>query len=763
MKHNNKISLNASNQRMLVIAPFIIGIVIILVAVLLQITISKNKLDADIKQYENYIYEDMASEVTNALSMITLYYEQNVNVLTQEEITDGIRTILTTLHPHNMDYYFATDYTGLVIIGPGQGKNQFDVQDKFGTKIVQELINIAQNGGGYFEYYLPDLDGMVQAPKVSYILPFEPYGWYVGVGMLMSEIETMRESFYRAAFLNSLTLIAILGSIVVLIMYFMSRINRRIYKEITSEINEIDHFITQSHNTFVPLDTSKFQYEELEHIGSHACQLIKTQYESQAILEEINCSLEEEIGAHAKAIEQLRDSEARFSSIVNTLPDIIFILDYQGNIIDIAADKKWVVDNNTSYIGQNVVDVIPLDYAKESIEKIQLTLDMDEVQFQEIQFNISEDIYSYEARFVRYSEDKVFVILRSTTELNKALYNFEFLSYHDQLTSLYNRRYMDEAILKINLLEDLPVSVAVIDLNGLKLINDAFGHSVGDEVLKFVAEKLKAICVNHGFVARIGGDEFVLLCPRTSYDAMKTTIENLYLLVHQEFKYGIMVSISVGYETMTQANQSMTSILKAAEKHMYENKIVESQSMRNQAVQAIMKSLNEKNEREKLHSERVSEICSLIGSAMSLDHISNQRLKAAGLLHDIGKISISDAILNKEGSLSDEEYKEIKCHPESSYQILKSIDAYAGLAEDVLSHHERMDGMGYPRGIKGDDISIIARIICVADAFEAMTATRTYRQAISKEEALKELKRHSGSQFDPKIVAIFENQVIDHL
>ena len=149
----------------------------------------------------------------------------------------------------------------------------------------------------------------------------------------------------------------------------------------------------------------------------------------------------------------------------------------------------------------------------------------------------------------------------------------------------------------------------------------------------------------------------------------------------------------------------------------------------------------------------------MIGKAMKLDHLTNKRLETAGLLHDIGKIAISDEVLNKEGRLTEEEYNEIKRHPESSYQILKSIDAYAGLAEDVLSHHERMDGKGYPRGLAGDEISLIARIICVADAYEAMTANRSYRNAMPKETALAELKRHAGTQFDPDIVDVFEKKV----
>lgn len=137
---------------------------------------------------------------------------------------------------------------------------------------------------------------------------------------------------------------------------------------------------------------------------------------------------------------------------------------------------------------------------------------------------------------------------------------------------------------------------------------------------------------------------------------------------------------------------------------------------------------------------------------MNLSHDVLNEIEIAGLMHDIGKISVSEAVLNKPDRLTESEYEEIKRHPESGYQILKAVDSYSFLAEYALSHHERWDGEGYPRGLKGEEIPMIARIISVADAFEAMTSERPYRKAMSEEEAYAELKRHAGTQFDPAIV-----------
>ena len=178
--------------------------------------------------------------------------------------------------------------------------------------------------------------------------------------------------------------------------------------------------------------------------------------------------------------------------------------------------------------------------------------------------------------------------------------------------------------------------------------------------------------------------------------------------------------------------------------------------MRNQAIKVIMQTLHETNPSEKIHSERVSKLCRKIGQAMELDEKMIKELEISGLMHDIGKIAINNDILNKPGKLTDSEFEEIKKHPEISYHILKSADVYTRLAEYVLSHHERWDGKGYPRGLSGEDIPLVSRIITVADAYEAMTATRTYKKAFSNEKAIEELKRCSGTQFDPEIVRAFE-------
>ena len=194
---------------------------------------------------------------------------------------------------------------------------------------------------------------------------------------------------------------------------------------------------------------------------------------------------------------------------------------------------------------------------------------------------------------------------------------------------------------------------------------------------------------------------------------------------------------------------------------MYRHKLTESQSMKNRTIRMLIETLYGTNEMEKIHSERVSELAVEIGTLMGFPEDQLKELEVLGLMHDIGKIAINSEILNKPEELTQAEYEEIKKHPEISYHILKAADTYSKIADGVLSHHERWDGQGYPRGISGAEIPITSRILAVADAFESMTAYRPYRKSLSPEMALLELKRCSASQFDPQIVEIFETYFIN--
>jgi len=356
---------------------------------------------------------------------------------------------------------------------------------------------------------------------------------------------------------------------------------------------------------------------------------------------------------------------------------------------------------------------------------------------------------------IRDAEGKtrgVVLVFRDASEKLERQKKIEYLSYHDQLTGLYNRRFLEEEQKRLDVSRNLPLSLAMIDVNGLKLVNDAFGHKAGDALLQKVAEVLKRESRADDIIGRIGGDEFVILLPGMGPEEVGKLMERIAEKMAVESIGDIPLSVSFGWSTKTSPEQDADEIFEQAEDSMYRNKISERSSYHHKAVQLILKTLYEKSPDEEGHSLRVSRLCGEIGSAMGLSPAEIKELRTAGTVHDIGKIVISSEILNKKEPLDDEEWMQVRKHPEAGYSILSTVNQYSPLADIVLAHHERPDGRGYPKGLKGEDIPLLARIVAVAEAYDAMTQGRNHRKPLNTEEALAELNRNAGTKFDPRTV-----------
>ncbi|MDA3932313.1 MAG: PocR ligand-binding domain-containing protein [Tenericutes bacterium] len=336
-----------------------------------------------------------------------------------------------------------------------------------------------------------------------------------------------------------------------------------------------------------------------------------------------------------------------------------------------------------------------------------------------------------------------------------------YLSNHDFLTDLYNRRFFVEKYSELDKLTYYPLAIMMADVNGLKIINDAFGHDVGDIALQKVAQILEKSCRKQDIVCRIGGDEFAIILPNITEEELEKINESIRIESKKDNVENVTLSLATGHEIkIPGSKESLDEILKAAENHMYRHKLSEGVSIRNNAIKAILKTLTNKYQEERIHSAKVSQLCKRIGEELELKEEEIKELELAGMYHDIGKISIPDAILNKPGKLTQEEYNIIKTHSEISYQILRAADEYSDLAIHALYHHERWDGLGYPSRKKGEDIPLFSRIICIVDAFEAMTAERVYKEKMSEEAAVKEIIRCSGTQFDERLARIFVEKVL---
>lgn len=467
-----------------------------------------------------------------------------------------------------------------------------------------------------------------------------------------------------------------------------------------------------------------------------------------------------------EAQQALFESEKKFKSLVMSMDQGLalheIILDGEGKPIDYI-----FIDINDSYtrllgvtrdmcIGRRIKEVMPLveQYWIDIFGKVALT---GEPSYYE---NYLETTGRYYSTYAYSPNDNQFAVL--VTDIDdriKRENEINYLNFHDQLTGLYNRRFYEEELKRLDTERNLPLTIAMGDLNGLKLINDSFGHHVGDELLKKVAEAIKKGCREDDIVARVGGDEFVVILPNTDPIEAERVIARINKFASNMNVNAIGLSISFGYETKVNKNQNVEEIFKGAEDHMYRHKLYESNSMKSKMIDLIMNTLYEKNPRELLHSKRVSEICESIAKCLDFAQNDILQIKIAGLMHDIGKIGIDENVLNKTGKLEDLEWKEIKRHPEIGYRLLSSVNEFSEIAVFALDHHERWDGKGYPKGISGDEISLPARIIAIADAFDAMTSERTYKEVLSEIEALKEIERCSGTQFDPKIAKIFIDKI----
>lgn len=349
---------------------------------------------------------------------------------------------------------------------------------------------------------------------------------------------------------------------------------------------------------------------------------------------------------------------------------------------------------------------------------------------------------------------------RDISDRKKMEVQLEYLSYHDQLTGLYNRRFFEDELKRMDNPKYYPLTLVVADINGLKLVNDSFGHAIGDEIIKKVSKDIINCCRTKDVIARFGGDEYVILLPNTSYSETETILKKIKGILKRQKVRSIGISASFGWATKEKIDETTQELFKKAEDLMYKQKLYESPSMRGRTITAIIKTLNEKNPREEAHSQRVSALCAELGKVINLTDSEVDELKTVGLFHDIGKIAIEESVLNKEGKLEPEEWEQVKRHPEIGYRILSTVNEMAEMAEYVLAHHERWNGTGYPKGLKHEEIPIQARIISIADAFDAMTSERTYKNALTYDEAIDELNRCAGIQFDPILVDAFINKVV---
>jgi len=353
-------------------------------------------------------------------------------------------------------------------------------------------------------------------------------------------------------------------------------------------------------------------------------------------------------------------------------------------------------------------------------------------------------------------ESEHICIVQEITERKEREERIKYVTYHDLLTGLHNRNSFEEVCKNQSIIDEVPFSIISADIDGLKLINDAFGHESGDLALRETGEILKECICEYGEVYRAGGDEFFALLANVDENKVKTIINCIEDLIQVRNRRDskLILSISLGSAT-TSCKCEIKTLLKQTEENMYRKKLLQKNSFYSDIVNSIKATMFEKSNETEEHAERIAVEALKVGRELGLKEEELNKLELTAVLHDIGKISIDLSLLTKSEKLSNDEWATLKKHAENGYRIAHAIPELRHIAEYILYHHERWDGNGYPCGISAEEIPLISRIISIADSYDAMTNDRPYKKAMSKEEAFNEIISHAGTQFDPKIAKIF--------
>jgi len=350
----------------------------------------------------------------------------------------------------------------------------------------------------------------------------------------------------------------------------------------------------------------------------------------------------------------------------------------------------------------------------------------------------------------------IMMILTDVTEKLRAEEQIRYLSYHDKLTSLFNRAYAEMVLLELGKPETLPLSIIMIDLNALKLANDVFGHEQGDRILIAISMVLTKSCRQTDIIARWGGDEFLVLLPKTSADECFKVCERIRQACNEVVDGPIPLSAAIGMATKNSAVVRITEIFNTAEKRMYKDKMLRSREVRRSIIASVERMLYDRRVENEGHRDRIQKLSAQFAAfwGIELNALEMRLLSQLASLHDIGKVAISKEILDKAGPLTPDEWDIVKSHSELGYRMAQSIGEQS-LADNILAIHERWDGAGYPFGLKGDQIPFLVRLFSIVDVYDVMTHERPYRETKNKQTALCEIESGCNGQFDPALAAQF--------
>lgn len=480
-----------------------------------------------------------------------------------------------------------------------------------------------------------------------------------------------------------------------------------------------------------------------------------------------NAQQKAELQLQRKVEQDLAIDKELFQVTIQSMGDGVITTDVYGNITSMNKIAEHLTGwTHEEAMGAHLEDVFQLYYAKtrarvhNPMKKILTSnsLVIKSNDFFLISCDKDEYYISGSGTSIRDDNQSLLgtvIIFRDITEEIYLNEQIRHLSQYDMLTGLHNRSFFEKIIQQLQEADATRVSIILGDVNGLKISNDVFGHSEGDRLLIQIGKILRKSCRMEDVVSRWGGDEFAIILQDTSTEEAMNICEKIIKNCEEDHECMIPLNIALGVATKDDASQDLNTIIRIAENRMYRNKILEKQHRNSMVLSALKVLLFAKHGESESHASQVADLARELGHSMGFTNHELSDLYIAAQLHDIGKVALPDSILNKPGKLNFDEYLEIHRHSEIGFRIAQSIGEVAHIAEFILYHHENWDGTGYPQGRSGDSIPLISRIIRICDAYVAMTNPSIYQRTRTHEDAMIEINKCAGTQFDPDLVDHF--------
>ncbi|MCF7925619.1 MAG: diguanylate cyclase [Candidatus Izimaplasma sp.] len=461
---------------------------------------------------------------------------------------------------------------------------------------------------------------------------------------------------------------------------------------------------------------------------------------------------------------QIEHMQLQLKTALASIHDGVILTDKYGDIELVNETAKTLINVQSSIIGKPVVHTIRFFFNNDTnLEKLiqQLSSERQSIQFKQITLiqentntNKYVDISLSPLENTAGDLSGIILILRDITVEKEQFEQIRFISQHDAVTKLYNRFFLEEEIKRLNTKRQLPLSFIIGDVNGLKLVNDAFGHHEGDNLLIEISSILSKAVRAEDILGRWGGDEFLILLPQTTHENAEIIVNRIRDLCQKSYYNTIIPSISLGIGTKKTLDESVDDVLLLAEKEMYAEKTKIGPIMRENTYQRLRETMDELNLDFKNHHQRCAELAEQFGTYLNRPQKEVKLLKKIAFNHDLGKISLDRNLLDVVYEDNDAR-SNMKLHVENGYRILNALPNYTDIANYVLHHHENYDGSGYPENLSGEQIPYLSRIMRLIEVYDSMTNDNNYGEAKSQEEALKLIKDDTGKKYDPELADAF--------